>query len=458
MRQLRSYQEKAIKAILNEKRLLLCLDMGLGKTISCLVAITKLISEGKINKVLIVAPKYVATKTWPEEIDDPVWAHIIEGLTYSVISGTPKQRQKAVEKDVDIYIINKENIVWYYENYSNKKIDMLIWDESSSLKAAKNKTATGNITRYKAGLEISKACEYAVLLSGTPTPNGLEDIYGQSQFIKEGLLENSKYKFMMTFFNNVSYTKDFPIWKARKGSTEIVVNKLGNKMYQLKSEDVLELPEAVYTVRYVDLNKNALKLYDDMKTNSIITLPQCEIASESAGVKFGKLHQISAGGLYYKDENDKEQILEIHDDKIKEVKDIYDENDAHMIVFYYYKHEAQQIKKVFGKDANFVSEKNLELFKNGELKVLFAQPAQIGHGLNIQTGGNVIIWLSLPASLELYQQANKRLHRSGQTASTVHIMHMISTRIDKDIYDLLNAKGQTQDSFIKALKSLKEIN
>lgn len=457
MRNLRNYQEKAVKAIKTEKRLLLCLDMGLGKTISCLVAVKQLIEEKKIEKVLIVAPKYVATKTWPEEIDEPVWKHLIGGLTYSVISGTPKKRTEAVNKEADIYIINKENIVWYQENFGSKKIDMLIWDESSSLKAAKMKTATGNQTRYSAGLKISESCDYCVLLSGTPTPNGLEDIFGQTQFVKKGLLANSKNRFMINYFNNVSYTTDFPIWKARAGATEKVIEILGNKMYQLKSEDVLELPEAVYSIMNVEMPKKAKTVYEEMSKDLITEIDGVEFVAESAGVKFGKLHQISAGALYYQDDNNNKQIMTIHDEKIKELKELYDENNANMLVFYYYQHEMEQIKKVFGKEANFVSDTNLTKFKNGELKVLFAQPAQIGHGLNIQSGGSVIVWLSLPSSLELYQQANKRLHRSGQTASTVQIIHMIASKIDNEIYKILNSKGMTQDNFIKAMRSLAEV-
>lgn len=454
MRNLRSYQEKAVKAIKKEKRLLLCLDMGLGKTISCLKAFKELKEEGLINKALIVAPKYVATKTWPEEIDDPVWSHLIEGLTYSVITGTPKQREKAMSKDVDIYITNKENVVWFNEN-SSLKLDMLIWDESSSLKAAKMKTATGNKTRYAAGLEISETVNYCVLLSGTPTPNGLEDIFGQTQFIKKGMLAPSKFRFMNTYFNNVSRTHDFPIYKAKPNATEDVVKLIGDKMYQLKSEDVLDLPEAVYTAIDVDMGVKVKAIYEDMKKHSIVTIDDIEIPAETAGVKFGKLHQIGSGSLYYTID-DKKKYIPLHEEKVKELKEIYDENDANLLVFYYYQHEMDQIKKIFGKDANFVSESNLDKFKKGELKVLFAQPAQIGHGLNIQSGGSVIVWLSLPSSLELYQQANKRLHRSGQTASTVQIIHMIATEIDEEIYQLLNTKGQTQDSFIRSLKSLAE--
>lgn len=451
MKNLRKYQENVVSKIKEVKRLILALDMGLGKTISCLTALRQLKDEGKVTeKVLIVAPKFVATKTWPEEIDDQDWKHIIGDFSYSIITGTPAKRLKALNQDTEIHIINKENIVWLLEN-AVYDYQVLIWDESSSLKAAKNKTATGNLTRYAAGIHFAEKAEYVVLLSGTPTPNGLQDIYGQAEYIKKGLLAPSKYKFLTKYFTDVSYTRDFPIWKAREDSKDKVIQILGDNIYYLKSEDVLELPEAVYNEVFIPMDAETSRVYDDMEEEGIINFGSTEIVAETAGAKFNKLHQICAGNIY-----DVNKIMHVlNSDKIDLLKDMVEEEEG-ILVFYYYKHEYEALKKAFG-DKYFVSQDNLDKFKNREIPYLFAQPAQIGHGVNIQQGGNVIVWLSLPTSLELYQQANKRLHRSGQRENVVSIYHMLyQNKIDHDIYKLLNKKGITQDDFIRSLKSLVE--
>lgn len=455
MKELRPYQIRSVNLILEMKRILLCLDMGLGKTASCLEAVKILKSQGKVKKTLIVAPKYVASKTWPDEINDEDWD--FKSLTYSVIVGNPKQRVKAVEKEADIYIINKENLVWLYEN--NKlfcdSFNFMIFDESSALKSAKNKTTTGRMSRYKAANLIASGCEYVALLTGTPAPNGIEDLYGQVEVVKPSLLAKSKFAFMNQYFMNVSRTSQFPIWQIKKGAREEILDKVKEIMFKLKSEDVLELPEALYTIKDIEETNIAKEAVSEIRSNSYWQDEKTgmEVICETATVRYGKIKQISAGCVYYPISLNKNEYINISDNKMEALKEIIEESTSSVLVFYQYGFEKEKIKKMFG-DKNFVNNINLEKFKNREIDYLFSQPSQIGHGLNIQAGGNTIVWLSLTDDLELYQQSNKRLHRSGQRESVVNIVHLLSGKQDYDLYDLLNDKDASQEKIINYMESV----
>lgn len=455
MKELRPYQIRSVNLILEMKRILLCLDMGLGKTASCLEAVKILKSQGKVKKTLIVAPKYVASKTWPDEINDEDWD--FKSLTYSVIVGNPKQRAKAVEKEADIYIINKENLVWLYEN--NKlfcdSFNFMIFDESSALKSAKNKTTTGRMSRYKAANLIASGCEYVALLTGTPAPNGIEDLYGQVEVVKPSLLAKSKFAFMNQYFMNVSRTSQFPIWQIKKGAREEILDKVKEIMFQLKSEDVLKLPEALYTIKDIDVSEKIKSISSDIISDYYWQDEKLgvEIICETSTARYSKLRQLASGGIYYPISLNNNGYINLSDNKMEALKEIIEESTSGVLVFYQYDFEKEKIKKMFG-DKNFVSDSNINKFKNREIDFLFAHPAQIGHGLNIQTGGNTIVWLSLTDSLELYQQSNKRLHRSGQKESVVNIIHLLSGNQDYDLYELLNDKDATQEKIIKYMESI----
>lgn len=449
----RSYQKRSIDLMLKVKRILLCLDMGLGKTASCLETVKILKKQGKVKKVLIVGPKYVASRTWPEEIQDEEWD--FKDLTYSVIVGTPKQREKAMKKDVDIYMVNKENLVWLYEfnkSFCNS-IDFLIFDESSALKGAKVKTNTSKMSRYKATMLISKNTEYVSLLTGTPTPNGIQDLYGQVNVLHEGFLGKSKWEFMNKYFNNVSRTTQFPIYVIKEGAKEEILDKIKGFMFQLKSEEVLELPEALYTIRKIELNKEAQKIYDSIYNDYSYESKDLTIFCENNSKRNQLLKQISSEGLYEEEELGKNKTHHFGDNKVKMIREIVEEATSGVLVFYSYKFEKEKIAKEFGDDV-FVSDENLTKFKNRDLPVLFAHPAQIGHGINIQQGGCNVIWMSMTDNLEYYQQSNKRLHRSGQKESFVNIIHLISTKKEEDLYHLINTKGVTQDEIIKYMNSI----
>lgn len=455
MKKLRDYQVRSVNLMLEKKRVMLCLDMGLGKTASCLETVRILKERGEVRKTLIIAPKYVARKTWPDEINDKEWD--FSSLTYSVILGTPKQREKAVNENKDIYIINKENIVWLYENHKDffKDLDFLIFDESSALKSAKAKTKTGRMTRYKAVTLISKTVKYISLLTGTPAPNGIEDLYGQVEVIKPGLLGKSKYQFYNTYFNNVSKSSMFPLYVLRKGSRETILDKIKDIMFQLKSEEVLKLPECLYTVKKIEPSKQVEEVMDcldkEMYYNNEKDL---EIVCVNSTSKYSKLKQLGAGGVYYEDNQGLEKYTHIfNNDKIEILKEMLNEATSGVLVFYSYKFEKENIEKEFGSDC-FVSDKNIDRFKKREIPVLFAHPAQIGHGLNIQQAGNTIVWLSITDSLELYQQSNKRFHRSGQREDVVNVIHMLCGMVENDLYRLLNMKDATQEDIIKYMEKI----
>lgn len=441
MKTLRDYQHRIVNTIIDKKRLLLAIGMGMGKTISCLKAIEKV----KPKRVLIVAPVNVAKKTWPDEIQDKDWGF---NFTFTVINGTPAKRLKQITEDTEIHIINRENIVWLLEN-KVFDYDFLIWDESSSLKAAKMKTATKKLTRYAACLQFADKAEYVVLLSGTPTPNGIEDIYGQINTVKRNILGKSKYNFYQTYFKDTSWTRDFPVWKLMNGSFEKITDIIKDYVFKLNEEDHLELPELVTINVPVELDNKSKELYKKF-ARTMVMENDIDVRADNAAALFGKLQQLTGGAVYNNDEG----YTIFHDSKIEALKELINESTSNMIVFYSFKHEKERIIENF-KDAHFVSDENIEKWNRGEIPVLFAHAAQIGHGMNLQSGGNVTVWMSMPTSLELYQQANKRLHRSGQKADTVFIYHLISEgTIDQRIYEILQSKDIDQKKLMSVIEDI----
>lgn len=430
MKKLREYQRYLVNKIKEKNRVLLAVDMGLGKTASCLFAVKELTD---INKILIVAPLRVAQTTWPDEIED--WPEFKE-LTYTVIKGkTPAQRLKCLEKNTKIYIINKENINWLLEN-AKINFDMIIWDESSSLKNAKKKTPTGNLTRWGACLEFSKKAKRVVLLSGTPTPNGLMDLYGQIGILDFGERLGKKTHFIEEYFNNISRF-NYPIYVARNGSYEKVMEKVHDLMVKMKSSDYITLPDFMPIEEKITID---LTEYKELQKTMVLG----DVIAANKAVLINKLLQLSSGCVYNEDGSYKIY----HEEKISKLKELVEENDENILLFYNFKHEKEQLQKHF-KDIVFLKdEKQLKDWNDGKIKLLACHPQSAGHGLNLQHGGSVMVWLSLPWSLELYQQANKRLHRSGQQ-KPVRCYHFIcKNTVDEYVYKVLNEKDATQEKIL----------
>lgn len=440
---LRPYQINLVKKIKYMDRVLLAVDMGLGKTISCLTAIQEM---PEIKKVLIVAPLRVAHTTWPEEFTG--WEHL-EKETFTVIKGTEKQRLKCLENDTRFYILNRENIPWLYANNSIK-FDMLIWDESSSLKSAKLKTPKGSLSRFGALMEMTKSIDRVILLTGTPTPNGLQDIFGQILIIDKGAtLGKSKNKFLENYFIDRSRDSTYKIWEARKTSYEEVMSKVENLIIKMKSEDYITLPDFLPINVIVNMEQKERLIYERLKEHFI--LKEDDIIAVNKAVLINKLLQCATGSVYKEDGT----YRTYHTLKLEALKELIEENEhENFLVFYNYKHEKEQLEKMFKNVVFLKGDKELKDWNNKKIKLLACHPASAGHGLNLQHGGSIMVWLSLPWSLELYQQANKRLHRSGQS-SNVRCFHILTKNtVDEYILKVLQAKDAKQELIFKLMKEL----
>lgn len=446
---IREYQLNLIKEIKARDKVLLAVDMGLGKTISCLTAVEE---SPEIKKVLIVAPLRVAHSTWPDEFAS--WEHL-NTLTYTVIKGNEKQRLKTLKEDTQFYIINRENMPWLYANCSIN-FDMLIWDESSSLKSAKLKTPKGELSRFGALMKMTETIKKVVLLTGTPAPNGLQDIFGQILIVDRGAtFGKSKNKFLEEYFIDRSHDSTYKIWEPRKSSYKEVMGKIEHLIIKMKSEDYITLPDFLPLNIFVKMDEEQTKLYHKLKEHFILkdANGQEEIIATNKAVLTNKLLQICTGSVYREDGT----YRTFHTLKLEALKElIEDEENEHenFLIFYNYQHEKEQLEKMF-KDIKFLSDDNLKKWNDKKIKLLACHPASAGHGLNLQHGGSIMVWLSLPWSLELYQQANKRLHRSGQSKA-VRCFHILTKNtVDEYILKVLQAKDARQDLIFKLMRGIK---
>lgn len=429
-RQLRSHQIRCVEEILNKKRCALQLDMGIGKTIITLTAIQLLLNENKIKKVLIIAPLRVANSVWHHELT--LWEHT-RHLSYSICTGNEKKRKEALAKQVEIYIINRENILWLFDqNYSNI-FDMIVVDESSSFK---NPTAK----RFKI-LRNFKS-KYFVELCGTPSPNGLLDIWSQIFLLDKGeALER-----YITHYKNKYFFVDRSGYKWTVKNSESIYKKIEHLVISMRTKDYLELPEKIIINTELELPCNLMKTYKKFNRDSILG----EIVASSEAVLTNKLLQFCNGAVY----DNEGKTIEIHDLKLEALQDIIDDNpNENILVAYNYKSDLQRILKTF-KHAQVMDKKGsqIESWNNKEIKLLLCHPESSGEGLNLQYGGNIIVWFSLTWNLKAYLQLNARLHRQGQTKPVV-INHLIIKNCeDEKVIKTLNLKNINQEELLERFK------
>ena len=435
------YQKKSEEWILDHSRCALFLDMGLGKTVCTLMAIEKLIYDClEISKVLVIAPTRVARSTWPSEIQK--WDEISH-LRYSVVVGTPAERTKALETDADIYIINRENVVWLTDNHQ-WDFDMVVIDELSSFKNNQSK-------RFKALKRYIGRCTRVVGLTGTPAPNGLMDLWPQIYLLDQGKrLGKTITRYRETYFrpgrSNGYVVYDYvPL----EGADNMIFDKLSDMTLSMKKEDYLSIPDRKYIDHIIELDEKVMQGYKTLEKESLLKLSEDEalVANNAAGV-CNKLQQIANGAIY--DVNKK--VISIHEQKLDELEDLIESaNGQPVIVFYTFQHDRDMIRKRLDTH-ELKSDKDVEKWNHGEIPVLLAHPASIGHGLNLQYGGRIIIWFGLTWSLELYQQANDRLYRQGQD-KTVLIHHIVAKNtVDERILKALKSKEKVQDILIEYMK------
>ena len=444
------YQEHCIRRIINLPRTGLFLDMGLGKTVTVLTAVKELkYNRFEVNKVLVVAPKKVAEGTWGREKDK--WDHT-KMLRISLVLGTEAKRIKALNTQADIYVTNRENVVWLVDYYRNSwPFDMVVLDESSSFKNHKAK-------RFKALASISGRIKRLVELTGTPSPNVLADLWAQVFLLDGGeRLGRSYSQFRERYFdpgargNGVVYN-----YKPKAGSQEGILGMISDICTSMKAEDYLQLPDMSCNEVAVELDSKAKKRYQELEREMVLSLPEetGEISVTSAAALSNKLLQLANGAVYDGDRG----IHCIHNCKVEAFMEVVGSLQGKpVLVFYNYQHDLIRLKEALGKTKLVVKElkspEDEDAWNAGVINVLLAHPASCAYGLNLQQGGNHVIWFGLTWNYELYSQANKRLHRQGQ-AEKVIIHHLVckGTR-DDDVMEALRHKENVQDWVMESLKA-----
>ena len=448
------YQQFAINYILEHPIAAVILGMGLGKTSITLTAIEQLIYDSfEVSKVLVVAPLRVARNTWSDEIHK--WNHL-KHLRYSIVLGSAAERKKALEADADIYIINRENLQWLIEQSGvNFFWDMVVLDELSSFK-------NWNCKRFKAFMKVRPNVKRVIGLTGTPSSNGLMDLFAEFKCLDMGeRLGRFISQYRVNYF--VPDRMNGPIvysYKLRNGAEEQIYEKISDITISMKALDHLQMPELISNEYPVYMNDEEAKLYADMEEDLFIPLKKGEITAANAAALSGKLLQMANGAVY---SDDGDEIV-IHDQKLDALEDMIEAaNGRPVMVAYWFKHDRTRIAERLGKLGIVYQEiKSAQSIKNwnsGKLQVALIHPASAGHGLNLQSGGNFLVWFGLTWSLELYSQTNARLWRQGQQSETVIIQHIVTKgTVDEKILKALKEKDETQSALMTAVKAeLEEI-
>ncbi len=439
------YQRRAVDMILSKPAVGLFLEMGLGKTVITLSAVEKLIyDEFAVSRVLVIAPLKVAEDTWSRESEK--WDHL-NGLMIAKVLGTAKQRAEAAASDADIYVINRENVVWLTEQYPRAKWrwDMVVIDELSSFKS-------NRAERFRALRRVRPYIRRVVGLTGTPNPNGYMDLWAEIFLLDQGeRLERTIGRYRELYFKPgrgdgyITYE-----WRLKPGADQAIQSKIADITVSMRAEDYLTLPERMDNVIRVKLPEDALKTYRDLERDQIIELEGETVSAMSAAAVMGKLLQMSGGAVY----DDAGSWVAFHDEKTKALQGIIDTNDGPVLVFYAYRHERERLIRDLGKlkPRQLQTEKDIDDWNAGRIRLLLAHPASVGYGLNLQAGGHTIVWYSLPWSLELYQQANARLHRQGQTMPVI-VHHLVAAgTVDEQVMKSLKKKDMSQAALMDALK------
>lgn len=438
------YQKYAIEYIKSHPITALFLDMGLGKTVTTLTAIRDLMYDAfEVKRVLVIAPLRVARDTWPDELRK--WDHLKE-LTCSVVVGTVAERRRALQQDADIYIVNRENLAWLYEN-SRLDFDMVVLDELSSFKNHQSK-------RFRAMKAMRPKVKRIVGLTGTPTGNGLMDLWAEFRILDMG--GGGRLGRYISQYRNLYFKPDkrngmvVYSYKPLPGAEEAIYHQISDITVSMKATDYLEMPELVSVAKEVRLSETEKKRYDELKKSLVLELPGGEVTSANAASLTLKLSQMANGAIYTDDKN----VVNIHDRKLEALEDLVESaNGKSVLVAYWFKHDKDRIRERM--EARELKEpQDFADWNAGKIPVALIHPASAGHGLNLQQGGSILIWFGLTWSLELYQQTNARLWRQGQADKTVIIQHIVAKdTIDERILNVLKHKDGTQAALIEAVKA-----
>lgn len=437
------YQEYATNFVLEHPVAAIFLDCGMGKSVITLTAIYELLyNRFEVGKVLVIAPLRVARDTWPAEIEK--WDHL-KGLTYSVVIGTESERKEALRKNAGIYLINRENVDWLINKSGFPfDFDMVVIDELSSFKSASAK-------RFKSLLKVRQKVRRIVGLTGTPSSNGLMDLWAEFRILDMGerlgrYITHYRSNFFVPDKRNQQMIFSY---KPRPGAEDAIYRLISDITISMKSADFLKMPKCIMNEVEVKLSEKEWSVYDTLRQEMVVSLGDEEIDAANAAALSGKLLQMANGAIY----NEEKSVFHIHDRKLDALEDLIEgANGKPVLVAYWYNHDLERIKERF-KVREIKTSKDIRDWNNGEIPIAVIHPASAGHGLNLQSGGSTLIWFGLTWSLELYQQTNARLWRQGQK-TTVVIHHIISKdTIDEDVMKALRIKEKTQTDLIDAVKA-----
>jgi SNF2 family DNA or RNA helicase len=439
------YQKYAIDYIESHPVAAVLLDMGLGKTVISLTAIFDLLFDSfEVHRILVIAPLRVARDTWPAEIRK--WEHL-SGLTYAVAVGNARERKAALLQGADVTIINRENLGWLIDDSGIPfAYDMVVLDELSSFKNHKSK-------RFRALMKIRPKVKRIIGLTGTPSSNGLMDLWAEFKVLDKG----ERLGRFITQYRNQYFMPDkrngeiIYSYKPLPYAEDAIYRKISDITISMKSTDHLKMPELISTQYEVQLSADERERYEELKNDLVLELHGDEITASNAATLTGKLSQLANGAIY----SDDGKIIEFHDRKLDALEDIIEAaNGKPLLVAYWFRHDLERIRRRF--DVREIkSSQDIDDWNAGNIPVAVIHPASAGHGLNLQSGGSTLVWFGLTWSLELYQQTNARLWRQGQKSRTVVIQHIVTaSTIDGQILNALKRKDKTQSALIAAVKAV----
>ena len=438
------YQKRMIDLVIKKPRLGLFLSMGMGKTVITMTAIQELMYDRfQVSRVLVIAPKRVAEDTWTRE--HAKWDHL-KALRISKVLGNSQQRIRALEAEADVYVTGRDNVIWlikYYQHLRRWPFDMIVIDELSSFKNPQAK-------RFRALRKVMPLVDRVVGLTGTPSPNGLMDLWAEIYLLDQGeRLGNTLGAYREKYFrpgarNGYVVYK----WEPFRNAQKEIEDKINDICISMSAADYLTMPKRIDNVIPVRLSPEEAEAYKRMERDQLLRIEGDDITALNAAAVMTKLLQIANGSVY----TTEGKTVKIHEAKLEALAEIVDTTDSPVLVFYSYKHDLSAVRSRIKGARVLETEEDIADWNGGKVRVLLAHPASVGYGLNLQDGGHVIVWYGLTWSLELYQQANARLYRQGQEKPVI-IHHLIALgTVDEDVMAALRNKNTDQAALLAALK------
>lgn len=442
-----TYQSRAIEHIIGHRYCCLFLDMGLGKTVCTLTAIDLLLSDIDITRVLVIAPKRVAESVWATEAEK--WDHT-RYMAVSVVTGSRAQRIAALEAQAHVYVISRDNVQWlveYQQSLKSWPFDMVVLDELSSFKNPSAK-------RFKALRRVRPYIRRVVGLTGTPSPNGLIDLWAQLYLVDMGQrLGQYVTKFRERYFKPQGGSGHIVYKWALKNerSADEIAEAIADICLSMKAEEYLDMPERIDIDLPVVLNGEQMKQYKRFERDLVLSLKDETITAQSAVTLSGKLMQYASGAIYDEDHN----THYLHDAKIEALAELMEQTNENVLLFYNYQHEARRIMSELAMySPQMFDSTSVVRWNKGEIRLLLAHPASTAFGLNLQQGGRTVVWYGPQWNLELYQQANARLYRQGQTKAVKIYRIIAKGTIDERVVRAVDNKATSQDALLEAVKTI----